>query len=795
MAIKRIVAMFVALLLVFTAVASNGLTAYAALSKGDKGSDVKAMQTKLIALGYLKDTADGSYGPATQTAVKAFESAQGLTSDGKADDTMLSKLSEIYSYTPTITFKANSVNVRKGAGTSYKKLGTVNKGAAYKVLATSVVSGKVWYKFAYKQTYAWVIGTYVTLSYGSNYKTGTLNANTVNARTGAGTSYSVYKVLNKGYDFKITGQKTVSGVTWYSFIYSGRTLWVSGKYVNLGGNSTTTTTTTTAATTTTTATTESTAEATTTTTESTAESTTTTTEESVSTTTTTTTAATTTAADYVTIKTGKVTGSSVNVRKGAGTGYAIVTTLKKGATFTITGSKKVSGVTWYSFKRNGSTVWICGTYVSVTTTTSVVTTTTTTTTTTAPTTTTTEASASDATTTTTEATTTTTTTTTTAAEEEENDYLYGVVDVNTSLNVRKSASTSANKLGTLDDGDYVVIVDYTSKSGWYKIVYGSGYGWVSSDYVKLVSESEYESEVEFTKDYFYVNQGATKSIGIAGLSGVTYTSSDSSKLSITSGGVVTGIEPGMYTVTATFGSSVATTEVIVLREEYTLTDEQKSMGISADGVAFIAAWEGGGSTNPDILDGTVIVFEPYKDASGYWTIGYGHAVTTTASKSWSKATVIEYFAGQIENYFGDEIELSEDKPYLTKDEAQKLLMADLNQGTYVKAVREWATRNGVILSQSQFDALVSFTFNMGTSYWTSDTKRFYLKSSIIAYRSGDDADPEQVTEGFSRYIRSGTKYLKGLYYRRMNEAEMFTDGDYGIERAAKFPLPSGITWS
>ncbi len=881
MAIKKIVAMIIAVMILFTAFASGGPEVYAALSRGDKNSDVKSMQQKLNALGYLKDAPDGSYGPATETAVKSFESAVGLSADGKADDKMLSRLSDIFNYTPSLKVTGGTVRVRSGAGTSYAKRGTVSKGETYRILETKVVSGKTWYKFMYKNNFGWIDGSYVSVAYGDKARTGTINANDVNVRTAPGTGSTKYKTFDKGFSFKVLGEKSVSGVIWYSFIHSGKTVWVCSDYVSFGGTETTKTTTN-STTNSTASTTKSTSATSSTGTTVLAQKTGTVTASPVnirkgagtsyakvtsvkkgytftitgqktvkgvvwysfkrngatvwisgqfvkvssSTTKTTTSTTKSTTSTTVsnsgtqTIKTGTVKATPVNIRKGAGTNYAKVTSVKKGYTFTITGQKTVKGVVWYSFKRNGATVWISGAYVKVTTktvttasteattkpTSSTTETTTSTTESTTesttkstestvePTSSTTESTTASTTQSTTEST--TSTTKSTEAEDSEDDNLYGQVSgVSTSLNVRKSASSGASKLGTLKNGDYVVIVDYTTKSGWYKIIFGSGFGWVSSDYIKLVEKEDYVSDFEFTKDYFYVDQGKTKSIAIAGIKGITYTSSDTAKLSINESGVVTGVEPGMYTVTAKYGSNVSTAEVVVLAPEKELTEEQKNMGISEQGVAFIADWEGGGSTNPDILDGAVIVFEPYKDASGYWTVGYGHAKTTTASKSWSKSTAIKEFAKDIEAFFGEEIELSNDKPYLTEQEAQRLLMADLNQGTYVSAVRNWAVRNGVSLSQNQFDALVSFTYNLGTSYWTSDTKRFYLKCAIIAYRSGDDADDEQVTEGFSRYIRSGSKYLKGLYYRRMNEAEMFTAADYGVERASKFPLPVGIKWS
>ena len=75
------------------------------------------------------------------------------------------------------------------------------------------------------------------------------------------------------------------------------------------------------------------------------------------------------------------------------------------------------------------------------------------------------------------------------AEETRN----GVVIISSSsLNVRSSASISAAKLGTLSNGDKVVIYgdDVTDSSGgtWYKIKYSTGYGYVSADYIQIIYE-------------------------------------------------------------------------------------------------------------------------------------------------------------------------------------------------------------------------------------------------------------------------------------------------------------------
>ena len=56
------------------------------------GSDVRQLQNRLIALGYLSGTADGSYGGATQAAVIAFQKKAGEWDDGIAGPSTQTKL-------------------------------------------------------------------------------------------------------------------------------------------------------------------------------------------------------------------------------------------------------------------------------------------------------------------------------------------------------------------------------------------------------------------------------------------------------------------------------------------------------------------------------------------------------------------------------------------------------------------------------------------------------------------------------------------------------------------------------
>lgn len=64
-----------------------------ALRRGDKSEEVRAMQQRLIELGYLKQgDADGGYGKGTKAAVQEFQKNNGLAPDGVAGRETISKM-------------------------------------------------------------------------------------------------------------------------------------------------------------------------------------------------------------------------------------------------------------------------------------------------------------------------------------------------------------------------------------------------------------------------------------------------------------------------------------------------------------------------------------------------------------------------------------------------------------------------------------------------------------------------------------------------------------------------------
>lgn len=124
--------------------------------------------------------------------------------------------------------------------------------------------------------------------------------------------------------------------------------------------------------------------------------------------------------------------------------------------------------------------------------------------------------------------------------------------------------------------------------------------------------------------------------------------------------------------------------------------------------------------------------KPYLDSAGIPTIGYGNT----------------YYPG------GKKVTMKD--PSISKEKGTELFSSVLP--VYEKIAN---SKIKVTLTQNQFDALVSHTYNTGGS----DT----LFSLI-----NKKANPEVIKDWFiSRYITAGGKVLNGLIRRRKAEADLF----------------------
>lgn len=125
--------------------------------------------------------------------------------------------------------------------------------------------------------------------------------------------------------------------------------------------------------------------------------------------------------------------------------------------------------------------------------------------------------------------------------------------------------------------------------------------------------------------------------------------------------------------------------------------------------------------------------ESYKCAGGKWTIGYGH---TRGVREGQK---------------------------IDKETANKLLQEDVEYFEKFLAKEPYAED----ITQSQWDALVSFVFNLGIGNFEGSTLRKKILRNI---------DDPTIPDEFRRWVYSKGKVLKGLVIRREWEAQMYEWG-------------------
>ena len=137
----------------------------------------------------------------------------------------------------------------------------------------------------------------------------------------------------------------------------------------------------------------------------------------------------------------------------------------------------------------------------------------------------------------------------------------------------------------------------------------------------------------------------------------------------------------------------------------------------------------------------------YKDQGGFPTIGYGHLITKAESSS-GKIKIGDDF---VKYSFG-----------LSINQATVLLDQDCDEAE--RAVNEYVK---VDLAQHQFDALVSFTFNVGVSALRGSTLLKVLNAGKI----------NEVPNQLLRWVFTNGKRSNGLERRRKEEGRIWV-GDY-----------------
>lgn len=206
------------------------------------------------------------------------------------------------------TITGNSVNFRKGPGTNYSSLDKLNKG--YKVEYLETVGS--WIKIKYNGLEGFVHGDYVSGSSNNNTSEGDntikttkeVTGSSVNFRKGPGTNNSVIKALSKGTKVGFISESN----GWAKVNYNGTIGYISSKYlgaINSNNNNTN--------------------------------------EE----------------ADNTVKYNKSVTGSRVNLRKGPGTNYPVVTSLSRGTSVGVISESNG----WSKINYNGSIGYMSSSYL------------------------------------------------------------------------------------------------------------------------------------------------------------------------------------------------------------------------------------------------------------------------------------------------------------------------------------------------------------------------------------------------------------------------------------------------
>ena len=138
-------------------------------------------------------------------------------------------------------------------------------------------------------------------------------------------------------------------------------------------------------------------------------------------------------------------------------------------------------------------------------------------------------------------------------------------------------------------------------------------------------------------------------------------------------------------------------------------------------------------------------YKPYRCPAKLWTVGVGHVMYPEQAKL--PIAERDNFSLSIRDFrtFG-------------KDEVDEILMADLRR--FERGVERYCP---VQLTQGMFDALVSFSFNVGLG----TLQRSTLRQKLLR---GDKAG---AAEGFMKYTMAGGKVLRGLVNRRSDEKALF----------------------
>lgn len=147
--------------------------------------------------------------------------------------------------------------------------------------------------------------------------------------------------------------------------------------------------------------------------------------------------------------------------------------------------------------------------------------------------------------------------------------------------------------------------------------------------------------------------------------------------------------------------------------------------------------------------------KPYRDVVALWTVGVGHLMYPEQAALPNRRNAKPGYTGKFREDFAPKFE---DFRVFSMEEVDELLKSDLAR--FERGVSRLIT---VPLRQNQFDALVSFSFNLGLG----TLQRSTLRQKI------NRGDFEGAADEFLKYVMAGGKVFRGLVIRRTDERNLF----------------------
>ena len=354
------------------------------------------------------------------------------------------------------------------------------------------------------------------------------------------------------------------------------------------------------------------------------------------------------------------------------------------------------------------------------------------------------------------------------------------VRVTVGLNLRSEPNTSCKVLTVLSTGTVLNVLDRKT-SGWVHVrTTGGAEGYVSAEYVTAYDPSSSSASISVSSvdlaqyKTIYIQASSSGSVTWESSDASVATA----KAGVSGQLFIYGAAPGTAKITAKSanGTALATVSVTVsapeaVRFAYTtpniitagasfnlkaVTDTQKSaVRFEIDGVGTYDTTsydsESQGDNNVRIFSASATISTPgtytvraYSSSGGGYSSDYREFTILVVSTTDSDTTtgesrrVSDSMLDNIASYEGYVPQVSPDTlagniptvgygyvvsknttfyNNLTRSEAKAMLADTVNRGSYTTEINRFISSNGLLMSQCQFDALASFSYNVGAGYW------------------------------------------------------------------------------